>query len=201
MVPLAAAVNAALLSALVAKWKPSRAVVEYVGARPGEAAGGAFAFGRSKGVVRAFAMTENAGSNQGGRFQPGQSGNPAGKPKGARHKTTLLAEKLMSDDAEAIVKKVIEAAKGDLAAARLVLDRIAPPRKASPIDIALPPLEGAEGIAAAHKTLSSWRQLLGELLLDEARGMTLSSLLEGRRKALETEELEKRIRRLEGLKA
>ena len=45
------AVNAALLSALVAKWKPSRAVVEYVGARPGEADSGAFAFGRSKGLV------------------------------------------------------------------------------------------------------------------------------------------------------
>ena len=132
------------------------------------------------------------------RGKPFEPGNP-GKPKGARHKTTLLAEKLMSEDAEAIVKTVIEAAKsGDLTAARLVLDRIAPPRKANPIDIALPPLEGAEGIAAAHSAVIV-AAASGELLLDEA--MTLSSLLEGRRRALETEDLEKRIRRLEELKA
>ena len=42
-------------------------------------------------------MAENAGPNQGERFQPGQSGNPAGEPRGARHKTTLLAEKLMQE--------------------------------------------------------------------------------------------------------
>jgi Family of unknown function (DUF5681) len=32
-------------------------------------------------------------------FSKGQSGNPAGKPPGARHKATMLAEKLMGDDA------------------------------------------------------------------------------------------------------
>ena len=42
-----------------------------------------------------MAKPENSERKQGGRFQPGQSGNPAGKPKGARHKTTLLAEKLI----------------------------------------------------------------------------------------------------------
>jgi len=45
------AVNAPLLSALLRQWNPTEAFVEYVGARPGEAASGAFAFGRSRGVV------------------------------------------------------------------------------------------------------------------------------------------------------
>lgn len=45
------AVNAPLLSALLRQWNPTDAFVEYVGARPGEAASGAFAFGRSRGVV------------------------------------------------------------------------------------------------------------------------------------------------------
>jgi crossover junction endodeoxyribonuclease RuvC len=45
------AVNGALLAALVYKWQADHAFVEYVGARPGEGAVGAFAFGRSKGVV------------------------------------------------------------------------------------------------------------------------------------------------------
>ena len=95
-------------------------------------------------------MAENAGPNQGGRFQPGQSGNPAGKPRGARHKTTLLAEKLMQDDAEGVVKRVIEAAKGgDMTAARIVLDRIAPARRDSPVTIALPKIETAADAAKA----------------------------------------------------
>ena len=45
------AVNAPLLADILRRWKPERAYVEYVGARPGEAPSGAFAFGRSKGVI------------------------------------------------------------------------------------------------------------------------------------------------------
>jgi hypothetical protein len=45
------AVNAPLLASIIFKSHASRAFVEYVGARPGEGAVGAFAFGRSRGVV------------------------------------------------------------------------------------------------------------------------------------------------------
>ena len=45
------AVNGPLLAALVRRLSPQTAFVEHVGARPGEAASGAFAFGRSRGVV------------------------------------------------------------------------------------------------------------------------------------------------------
>ena len=41
---------------------------------------------------------------QGGRFQKGQSGNPQGKPKGARNATTILAQNLLDGEAEALVK-------------------------------------------------------------------------------------------------
>lgn len=44
-------VNAALLAEIVRRWRASRAFVEYVAARPGEGAVGAFAFGRSAGTV------------------------------------------------------------------------------------------------------------------------------------------------------
>jgi Family of unknown function (DUF5681) len=63
-------------------------------------------------------MPENTVANLEHRFQKGQSGNPAGKPKGARHKTTLLAERLMQDDVEKIVNAVLTAARnGDMMAA------------------------------------------------------------------------------------
>ena len=38
---------------------------------------------------------DNTGQKQGTRRKPGQSGNPAGKPRGTRHKATILAEKLL----------------------------------------------------------------------------------------------------------
>jgi len=57
-------------------------------------------------------MTEKSGQNQAGRFQKGMSGNPSGKPKGARARVTQLAEKLLDDDRDAIVRAVIAAAKG-----------------------------------------------------------------------------------------
>ncbi len=44
-------VNAALLAEIIAKSHATHAFVEFVGARPGEGAVGAFSFGRSRGVV------------------------------------------------------------------------------------------------------------------------------------------------------
>jgi hypothetical protein len=53
-------------------------------------------------------------------FEKGESGNPAGRPRGARNRATLLMENLLADDAEAIGRKAVEMAKGgDMAAIRL----------------------------------------------------------------------------------
>src|SRR5215207_1838520 len=74
-------------------------------------------------------------------WEPGISGNPAGKPKGARNRTTLAMEALLDQDAEAIIKKAIELAKaGDMTAIRLCLDRLCPPRKDRHVTFELPPL-------------------------------------------------------------
>jgi hypothetical protein len=73
-------------------------------------------------MTRAATSRKNASKTRGKPFEPG---NP-GKPKAARHQTTIAAEKLMQGDSEAIVRAVIDAAKGgDMTAARIVLDRIA----------------------------------------------------------------------------
>jgi len=44
-------VNAPLLAAIIYRWQATQAFVEFVGARPGEGPTGAFAFGRSRGVI------------------------------------------------------------------------------------------------------------------------------------------------------
>jgi hypothetical protein len=128
------------------------------------------------------------------RGRPFEPGNP-GKPKGARHKTTILAENLMAEDAEAIVKKVIEAAKnGDLTAARIVLDRIAPPGRDNPVSFDLPTLStAAEASAAMGSILAAVAS--GELTPAEAA--EVAKLIEGFTKTLELTEIERRLRALE----
>jgi hypothetical protein len=89
-------------------------------------------------------MTDNAAPRHSGQWKKGQSGNPAGMPKGTRHRATMLAEKFMEDDAEDIVRAVVNAAKaGDPTAMRLCIERLAPLRKGRPIEFDLPPVETA----------------------------------------------------------
>jgi Family of unknown function (DUF5681) len=98
-------------------------------------------------------MTENTSPNLGHRFQKGQSGNPAGKPKGARHKTTILAERLLLDDVEKIVNAVLTAARnGDMTAAKIILDRIAPVSRRSRA-FALPAVTCEADKAKAHEAV------------------------------------------------
>lgn len=126
-----------------------------------------------------------------GRFKPG---NP-GRPRGARHKSTLAVLALMEGEAEAITRTCIDAAKaGDLTAIRLVLDRLLPPAKERPVRVKLPAVVSLEDVALAQAAILK-AVAAGELLPTE--GATLAGIVEGRRKAIETAELEARIAALE----
>jgi adenine/guanine phosphoribosyltransferase-like PRPP-binding protein len=90
-------------------------------------------------------------------FEKGESGNPAGRPRGSRNRATLLMEGLLADDAEAIGRKAVAMAKqGDMAAIRLCMDRLLPPRKDEPVAFELPPLEKpADSVAAAAEIVAA----------------------------------------------
>ena len=84
-------------------------------------------------------------------WKKGQSGNPSGKPQGMRNKATMMVLNLMEQGAEEITKAVIDAAKGgDLMAARLVIERLAPPLRERPINIDLPDTRTADGCVEAQ---------------------------------------------------
>ena len=128
-------------------------------------------------------------------FTKGQSGNPGGKPKGTRNKTTLAMEALLDGEAEAITRKVIEKAKeGDMVAIRLCLERTISAVKSRLIEIDLPPVETAEDIEAVQGAVIA-AMAKGEITPDDAS--TIANVLEARRRALETVELEKRLDILE----
>src|SRR5690349_3979381 len=83
------------------------------------------------------------------RGRPFLHGNP-GRPVGARNKRTLLAEQIMSADLEAVVRAVSHAAQnGDMQAARIILDRLAPIRRGRPVQFEMPAILDAAGIAGA----------------------------------------------------
>jgi Family of unknown function (DUF5681) len=140
-------------------------------------------------------MTEKSGQNQAGRFQKGMSGNPSGKPKGARARVTQLAEKLLDDDRDAIVRAVIAAAKGgDPTAMRLCVERLVPLRKGRPVVFDLSPVKTAADVAEAVGELSR-TMAAGELTTDEASAA--ASVIEMHRRAIETTAIERRLQKLE----
>ena len=64
-------------------------------------------------------------------FKKGQSGNPAGRPKGSVNKYTELSRALLSERGPEIVQVVIDKAlKGDVHCLKMCMDRIVPPQKA-----------------------------------------------------------------------
>jgi hypothetical protein len=56
-------------------------------------------------------LTDTAAPKQRGRpFQKGHSGNPQGRPPGARNAATVIAEQLLEGEAATITRKAIELA-------------------------------------------------------------------------------------------
>lgn len=142
-------------------------------------------------------MTENAGRKQGGQFRKGQSGNPAGKPKGLRNTTTRVLEALLDGEAEEIVRKAVELAKeGDAAAMRAVLDRLLPPRKDRHVEFALPKIETIADLPKASAALLD-AVAAGELTPSEAN--ELGKLIEAHVRAVEVSNLDERLAKLEGM--
>jgi len=132
-----------------------------------------------------------AGRDALGRFT---TGNP-GRPRGARHKATRAALALLDGEAETLTRKAVDLAlTGDATALRLCLERIAPPRKDSPVQFDLPRMETARDAAtAAGAVLDAVAD--GELTPTE--GAHVMGLIEAFRRTLETTELEARVAALE----
>jgi hypothetical protein len=126
------------------------------------------------------------------KFKPGQSGNPAGRPKDKTPATLL--RKSIADDMPEIIKILVNLAKGgDVQAAKVLLDRICPPLKPQALAINLP----VNGSLAEQGSEIIKATMAGQIPPDI--GSQLIAALANQAKIIEIDELTKRIEALEEL--
>ena len=126
------------------------------------------------------------------KFKPGQSGNPAGRPKDKTPATLL--RKSIADDMPEIVKTLVDLAKGgDVQAAKVLLDRVCPPLRpqALPVNIET----GATLPEAGGNVVNA--TLYGSIAPDI--GSMLIRALAEQGKLIELQEMADRLQRLEKL--
>jgi citrate lyase beta subunit len=109
----------------------------------------------------------------------------------------VLREMLLAN-AESVVMAVIKAAKeGDMAAAKLIVDRVLPKRLCRPLDgLLLPSINSVADACRAMEAITN-AVLAGVLSAEE--GANLSAMIETYRRTLEVAEVMARVERLERL--
>ena len=139
---------------------------------------------------------ENTARKQRGRpYKAGRSGNPEGRPRGSRNKATMAVEALLDGEAKAIARKAVEKAlEGDMAALRLCLERVLPPRRDRPVVFDLPKIEGvSDALNASSAVLTACAA--GTLSPGEA--VEVMGLISGHVRVLEMTEIEARLTAVE----
>lgn len=138
-----------------------------------------------------MATSNNGG---GGRFAPGNR-HGRGRAAGSRNNASLVLDEIAAGEAGSVLRRVLEQAlEGDLKAAEMLLARVWPVKRGRPVRLSLPPVDTAAGVAAALGALVE-AVAAGDVTPEEAA--PIGSLLETRRRAIETVELEARLRELE----
>jgi len=129
------------------------------------------------------------------KFEKGQSGNPKGRPKGARNRLAVTVDELMQADATKIVEVALDKAKsGDATFVRMVLDRIIPLVKDRPVTFDLPGIDSAQDAAVA---VGAVLRAVADGDLTPIEAAEVSKIVSTYVTALEASDLEQRIAKLE----
>ena len=123
-----------------------------------------------------------------------RSGRPPSPPQPAPKARKALRSELDKHAADVLATAIEIAKGGDVAAIRLVLDRVDPAPRDRAVDVELPAVASIADVPAVALALIS-AAARGDLSPTEAQN--LMGLLEGYRKAIETAELAARVEALE----
>jgi len=131
-------------------------------------------------------------------FPPGNKFG-RGRPRGSRNKSTLALKALLAEYGEPLVRKCVAMAlRENSGAMRACMDRLMPVRREPPVQFKLPDVRTAPGLDdALHALLQAAAH--GRLTPTETK--LIAEVLEGKRRAIETVELEARIQALESPEA
>lgn len=126
-----------------------------------------------------------------GRFKSGHSGNPAGRPPSL---SPELRQRL-DEVAPALFDSLIESAlAGDVSAAKLILDRVAPVSKATTPPVSIPEMVNAHDLSSkANYAMKA----IAEGQIPPDVGVTVIQALGACAKIVEVDELDRRITALE----
>jgi hypothetical protein len=139
--------------------------------------------------------TDGVEKPRGRPFEPGQSGNPSGRPKGSRNKATTAMEALLDGESETIARKLIEKAKeGDMTALRLCIDRLLPARRDRAVEFDLPAIDtAADALSASSAVLAA----CADGILSPAEAQEVLALIATHVRLIETSTLEARLSAVE----
>jgi Family of unknown function (DUF5681) len=105
------------------------------------------------------------------RFQPGQSGNPGGRPTGSLNKKTIAAQAVMEERAEEMASNLLDRAKnGDPTAMRLCMGQLVPSGRNRRVAIELPVVKTPEDAELALTVVTD-ELAAGNLSISEASAL------------------------------
>ena len=127
-------------------------------------------------------------------FEPGNE-HGRGRPRGSRNQAARLCQEMLDNHAESLIKKCMSMAyQGNAAALRFCMERIVPAPRQRAFEFKIPRTKTIADVSAASESV------LGAVArgqLTPAEGDSFSGLLNGRRRMIEAQELEERVRALE----
>jgi hypothetical protein len=131
------------------------------------------------------------------RGTPFQTGNKQGRgrPPGSRNQVASKSQAILEEHAEILMKRCIHMAlEGDVTALRLCMERLIPIRRQRVVRFKMPSVETMAGVDRASQTVVKG---VAHGKLTPSEGEAFAGMLEGRRKMIETEQFEVRLRALE----
>lgn len=129
------------------------------------------------------------------KFSPGTSGNPAGRAPGSKNRVTILRESLNGAIPQILETLTQQAIAGDVSSARLLLERVVPPVRATGPSLESE-LEGfVNGDLATRAELVVAAMGRGDVSVDMAQAMLAA--LNTQASIAESSDLAARIEKLE----